>query len=272
MTERLNPDERLLPDEMLVSGDGRFELVMQGDGNLVLYRHGAHALWATGTSGNQVAFAVMQGDGNFVLYAPDGTPVWASHTAGNPGAWLQIQDDGNLVIYAPGPRAIWASDTVQPPDPYMPTKEQSDDPVRAQGNVYRRQDDENYIFTVNVWTRVRGRGRTGRGHALFFMFGRGDEVISCLAARKYCSTDAIRNDREEHESEERSYRKAYYDANVISEMLVVFAEDKGGVPNTMGELVEWTKNVVAPELRNLRDQLTAGETAEGAYYFIRMLM
>lgn len=114
MANRLNPNGRLLPGTSISSDDGRFSLVMQGDGNLVLYRNGAGALWATGTAGKQVAFAVMQNDGNLVLYTPNGAPVWASGTHGNPGSVLILQDDGNLVIYAPGSRTIWASNTREP--------------------------------------------------------------------------------------------------------------------------------------------------------------
>lgn len=114
MANRLNPNGRLLPGASISSDDGRFSLVMQGDGNLVLYRNGAGALWATGTNGKQVSFAIMQGDGNFVVYAPGGTPLWDADTNGNPGSVLILQDDGNLVIYAPGNRAIWDSHTREP--------------------------------------------------------------------------------------------------------------------------------------------------------------
>ncbi|MEU5045878.1 hypothetical protein [Streptomyces griseorubiginosus] len=36
--DRLNADQRLAVGEELSSGNGRVRLVMQGDGNLVLYR------------------------------------------------------------------------------------------------------------------------------------------------------------------------------------------------------------------------------------------
>jgi hypothetical protein len=56
---------------------------------------------------------IMQADGNLVLYNTKEVAVWASNTPGyeDTGAYLNIQDDGNLVIY-PGPNpAIWASNT-----------------------------------------------------------------------------------------------------------------------------------------------------------------
>ena len=51
----------------------------------------------------------MQADGNLVLYG-EGQPLWASNTANHPGAFLTMQGDGNLVIYK-GNRPIWSSGT-----------------------------------------------------------------------------------------------------------------------------------------------------------------
>ncbi|MFD5404910.1 D-alanyl-D-alanine carboxypeptidase family protein [Streptomyces griseorubiginosus] len=96
----------------LQSPDGRYTLIMQTDGNLVLYPGSNPALWASGTAGHPGTVAQMQTDGNLVLYAPGHVPIWASSTAGHPGAYLELQNDGNAVIYRdPGHVAIWASRT-----------------------------------------------------------------------------------------------------------------------------------------------------------------
>ena len=110
MADRLNPDDDLVAIGSITSQNGRSELIMQGDGNLVLYR-GGKARWATNTNGKVVARAIMQGDGNFVLYGPGGAPIWATGTAQHPGAWLIIQDDGNVVIYDSGGKPLWATHT-----------------------------------------------------------------------------------------------------------------------------------------------------------------
>ncbi|MFT4621411.1 MAG: hypothetical protein ACI8PZ_000063 [Myxococcota bacterium] len=96
-------------DTVLWSCDARFVLVMQGDGNLVLYQ-GALALWSTMTHGNPDAWAAMQDDGNLVVYAASGWPLWSTETGGHPGAVLAVQDDGNLVI-TDADRPIWDSHT-----------------------------------------------------------------------------------------------------------------------------------------------------------------
>jgi len=85
-------------------------LIMQGDGNLVLYNNTTgQPLWATSTVGKG-ALADMQGDGNFVVYNSANRPVWASNTCCRTDAWLQVQDDGNVVIYNGG-HPIWATNT-----------------------------------------------------------------------------------------------------------------------------------------------------------------
>jgi hypothetical protein len=89
---------------------------MQQDGNVVLYNSNHAAIWATNTARKGGERLVMQNDGNLVLYSNSG-PIWSSKTIGNTGAFLNVQDDGNLVIYRYGSHtetknnALWASDT-----------------------------------------------------------------------------------------------------------------------------------------------------------------
>lgn len=84
-------------------------LIMQTDGNLVIYDEFNRARWASNTV-NRGWSATLQGDGNFVVYTASGRPVWASNTAGHPGSRLVVQDDGNVVVYD-GSQAVWASGT-----------------------------------------------------------------------------------------------------------------------------------------------------------------
>ena len=60
--------------------------------------------------GFHAAELIMQSDGNLVLYKTTYTPagasrtaVWSTLTHGNPGARAQFQSDGNLVVYGPQP-------------------------------------------------------------------------------------------------------------------------------------------------------------------------
>ncbi|MGU7813833.1 protease pro-enzyme activation domain-containing protein [Burkholderia sp. AW49-1] len=97
----INEGTTLKPRQAVYSASGTHELLMQDDGNLVLYNttNGA-AVWNTGTYGNPGAYAVFQTDGNFVVYSANGTALWYSATYGHSGAqYLAVQDDGNMVMY-----------------------------------------------------------------------------------------------------------------------------------------------------------------------------
>lgn len=100
------------PGQSLYSGNGRYHLSYQQDGNLVLYAGNA-PVWASGTLGKGVGRAVLQGDGNLVIYNSANQPLWASGTSGNPGSTLAMQDDGNVVIYRSNHTPSWATNTIQ---------------------------------------------------------------------------------------------------------------------------------------------------------------
>lgn len=107
--DTLTPGRSLLVGDSLESADSRFSLLLQDDGNLVLYRLAdGIPLRATQTQGYVVGSAIMQTDGNFVLYTPPGVPVWASNTEAFGGSSIPLQNDGNLVVYQ-GSTARWAS-------------------------------------------------------------------------------------------------------------------------------------------------------------------
>ena len=91
----------------ITSGDGGSVLVMQGDGNLVLYVGGS-PVWASGTHGNPGASAVMQGDGNLVIYG-NGGAIWASNTHGNPGATLVLDNSGKFQIRSAAGAVLYSS-------------------------------------------------------------------------------------------------------------------------------------------------------------------
>lgn len=107
---RLLGGQGLVAGEALASCDGRFKLVMQGDGNLVHYR-GSQALWASNTNNTAGYSAIFQADGNLVVYSEQAKALWSSLTYGNDDAVLYVQDDGNLVIYDQDMNAIWHTGT-----------------------------------------------------------------------------------------------------------------------------------------------------------------
>jgi hypothetical protein len=116
------------------SGNG-YVIVMQIDGNLVLYNQNWQPVWASGTdygSSKSPYYLQMQSDSNLVIYGNSG-PVWATGTNGrglcntiyqgegiitnqhlsdDSGTFsLYLQDDGNLVLYGCWGYSSWASNT-----------------------------------------------------------------------------------------------------------------------------------------------------------------
>ena len=118
MGDTLTEGQKLVKGESLTSSNGAYTLTLQDDGNLVLASRG-HAIWASGTNGEDIVRAEVQSDGNFVLYTGD-KPVWHTDTKGKKNVRLVLQDDRNLVLYS-GDAAAWSTktetDAPPPPEP-----------------------------------------------------------------------------------------------------------------------------------------------------------
>jgi hypothetical protein len=104
-SDSLTSGGQLGSQQFLLSSDLRYALLLQSDGNLVLYGPGYHVLWNSGT-GNMTRL-IMQNDGNLVGYNGN-TPVWNRATA--TGTRLVTQADGNLVEYN-GNTPLWYTST-----------------------------------------------------------------------------------------------------------------------------------------------------------------
>lgn len=90
---------------------GKARLVLQDDGNFVLYDENDHARWAANTYGRGQR-ATMQGfDGNLVVYNGENQALWASNTCCHDNWFLAVQSDGNVVIYDGNTIPQWATNT-----------------------------------------------------------------------------------------------------------------------------------------------------------------
>ena len=98
----------------LKSDNNRYSFNVQADGNLVI-RDGTTPVLTTRTDREGVPpfKLVMQRDGNMVMYDGNGEPTWASNTDGKGRGPFRLimQDDGNLVIYDLQKKSIWDSNT-----------------------------------------------------------------------------------------------------------------------------------------------------------------
>jgi hypothetical protein len=127
----LTMDSGYKKGEVLRSRNQNYNLVMQTDGNLVVYRTtDGYAVWNSGTNGSGAEVVTLQVDGNLVVYQggpylltycrPSGgceglggwNPLvakWDAGTNGSPaGTFLIMQDDANLVMYRPNGSVAWS--------------------------------------------------------------------------------------------------------------------------------------------------------------------
>ncbi|MFI9275292.1 ricin-type beta-trefoil lectin domain protein [Kitasatospora sp. NPDC052896] len=140
-------------------------LVMQTDGNLVLYSKATgNVRWSTGTWGHPGATATMQPDGNVVLYDANHNALWGASTWGHPNAHLVVQNDLNLALYDTQGRPLWATGTANTDAPKRGTV------VRAGGVLHSgdsisnvpapipsqltMQSDGNLVLFSTPWNRV----------------------------------------------------------------------------------------------------------------------
>lgn len=105
----LAPNQGLSINSSIVSPNGKYRLIMQADGNMVLYSPN-RPIWWTGTQNTGATLFVIQSDGNMVIYTPT-RYVWASWTQNRGAKTLFLQDDGNLVMYDTNFRPVWNSGT-----------------------------------------------------------------------------------------------------------------------------------------------------------------
>lgn len=177
MASSLTREQSLGVEERILSPDGRYQLVLQKDGNLVLYglkgRVLGGATWATDTNGQGGKLAVLQSDGNFVLYGPRGRvlggALWSSRTNGQDVVSLNLQNDGNLVLYRRDGSAAWATDTVEPPppppkNPYCCNVSRADGSRLWQQTIYARSRGEADAKCARLMSQNGGVGfGTGPG-------------------------------------------------------------------------------------------------------------
>jgi len=109
--KRLDPSQFLPINGNMVSENGKVRLIMQDDGNLVIYSEPDQAIWSTQTNGQKIKDGMIFqfSDGNLCLYDTEGKCVWATMTNGTEVDKFVIQNDGNFVGYGKHGTVFWAS-------------------------------------------------------------------------------------------------------------------------------------------------------------------
>jgi hypothetical protein len=105
-SNQLQARQRLTADMYLRSADKRYVMIMQSDGNLVIYAPGGRPIWATFTKG--LSRLDMQADGNLVIYNTKSVATWSSRTYGFPGSLTSLESTGAALVRQ-GATARWQS-------------------------------------------------------------------------------------------------------------------------------------------------------------------
>ncbi len=174
----------------IASRNGQHALTYQGDGNFVRYGPSG-ATWASNTPNTSAGRVVMQGDGNLVIYDGSGRPIWASNTNGAGGAFLALLEDGTAAVYrSDGNAVLWVaggSPSTPPPTTPPPTTGSAqlgadqhlgaDQSLTSRGGSARLtyQGDGNLVVTTGapVWASHTDGKRPGKA----LMQGDGNFVI-----------------------------------------------------------------------------------------------
>ncbi|OAL44681.1 HET-domain-containing protein [Pyrenochaeta sp. DS3sAY3a] len=110
LPESIEHGQSLFPGEMLVSRNNKYRLVMQEDRNLVV-RSPFKVIWTSKTAGQMdIKHVIMQMDGNLVMYNDISRAVWASQTSRSKQTKtrLHMRNDGDLAIFY-DEKIIWRS-------------------------------------------------------------------------------------------------------------------------------------------------------------------
>ena len=98
--DSIQSGQELGSNQYIESANSLYRFYLQGDGNLVLRdQQTGSALWASNTNGQSGTRLVMQSDGNLVLYTSADVAVWDSNTNGTSANLLRLNDNGSLILY-----------------------------------------------------------------------------------------------------------------------------------------------------------------------------
>ncbi len=112
-TMPLAPRQSLVKDRKYFASSGAHYLVLQPDGNLVVYNSANKKVWGLDQAVPNVKAAAMkvEPDGNFVAYGPGNKYLWSAVTKNpDPRAWVDLTPSGALQLVSDRQGVMWSSD------------------------------------------------------------------------------------------------------------------------------------------------------------------
>ncbi len=113
--------QELTSNDQLISSNNKYKMVMQSDGNLVVYNiKSNHSKWESGTSGHAGAYATLRNDGNLVIYNQNAKLIWQTNTIGFQNDIMTLSNAGYIILGNKNHK-VWT--TAPPPPPPAPARQ-----------------------------------------------------------------------------------------------------------------------------------------------------
>ena len=115
LTWFLNGNQTMTAGQRLVSTNGQYQLLMQSDGNLVIYPGNTTALgtayWSTRTSNHPGAYAAFNGSGEFFIYSNTNGILWRTNAAPGAGSKIELTTSGSMIEVNSANTTVWTSNS-----------------------------------------------------------------------------------------------------------------------------------------------------------------
>ena len=168
----IKPGMEMKVDQKYFSSSGKYYLIFQNDGNVVIYNAEGNFIWGSYNNKQAPLFgkkAMMQPDGSFVIYSGDNRFMWAIQTD-VAGASVSINNKGEFVIIDPHGEEVWNGNQENEEEEEEREEEESDEEnTDEEENVIEEPKEEpnkpiihtdkgNIPFTKSVKNTLQNRG------------------------------------------------------------------------------------------------------------------
>lgn len=139
--------EKIFEEGYLESANENYRLTLNKDGNLVLQSWPKEKnIWASHTSGAGGEYLVLEDDGNLVMYTKKDKTVWESDTSGSGADKLMLHNTGELALYF-GSEKVWSTEDVVDENDATNNKLYIDQ--KLDRNDYLESANRNYRLTLD---------------------------------------------------------------------------------------------------------------------------